>query len=351
MEDKIIVFVDNEGPCTRNDNAFESMVAAAEFCGLGKEIGTKVFKRFSNIDDIWGDFRLLNAIDPTYSSGHTLKVILSFLKAMGCTSQWLYGFAKKNIRIVPNIDLVLQNLSKKYNVLQVSTSYEFFIEAFCHLVGFDFKKTHCTIVKRFDEITITKKERKLLLNFMKEVAEMPIIEYNHKTGEVISEHRVFYERITSFIWHTVYKMSVGAFLREVHPVGQAQKLEIVISTIKKLDIPSHQVIYIGDSQTDAQCVKHINENGGLAMVFNGKGRVCNLSNLMYIGEDARAIEEVVTRFAIVGRKEIIDFYTPCREAVFGGLIAAVTSDNIEEFKEMSVKKRKEFRGVHIGELT
>lgn len=33
------------------------------------------------------------------------------------------------------------------------------------------------------------------------------------------------------------------------------------------------------------------------------------------------------------------------------MLAAVTPENIGWLEELSVEKRKEFRGVHIGELT
>jgi energy-converting hydrogenase A subunit R len=107
-------------------------------------------------------------------------------------------------------------------------------------------------------------------------------------------------------------------------------------------------MYVGDSQTDFGCVQLVKETG-LSLMFNGKGKVCDESDLMYIGEDARIIEEVADLFAEHGREWVIGYYTPQR--LHDGVIAAVTPQNLEELKEMSSKKRKEFRGVSIGELT
>lgn len=345
----ILIALDNEGPQTLNDNAQENTVALAEKCGLGEQVGVEFYKRLSNIDDIWGDFHRIPK-DPSYSSGHTLKVVLPFYKAMGADSQGLYEFAGKNLRIVPNIDGVLDSLSRKYNVWIISTSYEFFIRAFCDKVGFDFARACCTFVPRFDEIPITKEESAMLLDFMKEVAAMPVIEYDGKTGEVIPEHQVYYDRFTNFIWETVYNMPVGEMLRIVHPVGQAQKREAVEDICQEFKVPRERVMYGGDSQTDVQVVEWLQKEG-LTMMFNGKGRVCSLSDIMYIGEDARVIEEVADLFAERGRQGVIDHYMPPREASCGGVLAAVTPENIGELEPMSVKKRKEFRGIHIGELT
>ncbi len=217
-----MVFLDVEGPCTLNDNAQESVVASAIACGLGEEIGALCYQRLSVIDDIWGDFHLLPQ-DPGYSSGHTLKVILPFLRAMGANSQWLYDFARSSLRMVPNIGSVFADLTPRHSVWQISTSYEFYIRAFCDSIDFDFSRVRCTVVEGFDEIPISREETTLLLAFMEEVAQMPVIEYDGETGAIIREHQAYYNRITRFIWKAVYNMPAGEFLRIIHPVGQTQK--------------------------------------------------------------------------------------------------------------------------------
>ncbi len=269
---------------------------------------------------------------------------------MGATYQPLYDFAKKSIRAVPNIRKALAGLDRKYNVWMVSTSYEFFIQAFCDLVGFDFTRVRCTFVPKFDEITISREEAVLLPGFMKEIAAMPIIEYDGKTGEVIEGHQAHYDRFTKFVWETVYNMPVGELLRIVYPVGQAQKREAVEQILQENQIPLEKTMGVGDSQTDLQWVQ-LFKGKGLSMMFNGKGKVCGESDIMYIGENAAAIEEVADLFAERGRQGVIDYYTLPQEAKCGGLLSTVTPENIGELEPKSVKKRKEFRGGHIGELT
>ena len=349
MERKdVLVVLDNEGPQTKNDNAQENTVALAEKCGLGKEVGANFFKAISNIDDVWGDFHKI-AKDPYYSSGHTLKVVLPFFKAMGATSEWLYDFAKKSIKVVPNIAGVVRSLDSKYSVYQISTSYDFFIKAYCELIGFLFAKSDCTRVRAFDEIPISVEETEILKAFMKQVAKLPVISYNQKTGKVFAPYDRYYNLITGFVWEFLYHLQVGSFLKLVHPVGQQQKREVLCRLIQEHGIQREKILYVGDSQTDLGCVQLVKETG-LSLMFNGKGKVCDISNLMCIGEDARAIEEVADLFAEHGRKWVIGHYTPQRQ-VHHGIIAAVTPQNLEELKERSSEKRKEFRGVSIGELT
>ncbi|HEY4498923.1 MAG TPA: hypothetical protein VJH94_02545 [Candidatus Paceibacterota bacterium] len=349
IKNDIWLFLDNEGPCTLNDNAQENAVALAKACGLGEEVGVNFYRGTSNIDDIWGDFHKLPK-DPSYSSGHTLKVVLPFFKAMGATAEWLERFARASLRIVPKIEAVLPSLNRKFNVWQISTSYEFFVRAFCNAVGFDFARARCTAVDGFDAIRLTDAEARQLLAFMREAATMPVIQYDEKTGEVAPEHQEHYDRFTQFVWEAVYGMPVGQLLQTVHPVGQAQKREAVERICDEFGVLKERAMYVGDSQTDVQCVELL-QGCGLTMMFNGKGRVCRISDIMYVGEDAHAIEEVAHRFAELGRDGVIRYYSPTREAECGGLLATVTPENIDELHDRSVRKRKEFRGVHIGALT
>jgi predicted HAD superfamily phosphohydrolase len=205
-------------------------------------------------------------------------------------------------------------------------------------------------VDGFDAIRLSDAEAQQLLAFMREAAAMPVIQYDGKTGEVAPAHQVHYDRFTQFVWEAVYGMPVGQLLRTVHPVGQTQKREAVERICGEFGVPKECAMYVGDSQTDVQCVELL-QGRGLTMMFNGKGRVCRISDIMYIGEDARAIEEVAHRFAELGRDGVIRYYSPPQEAECGGLLAAVTPENIDELHDRSVKKRKEFRGVHIGSLT
>jgi energy-converting hydrogenase A subunit R len=275
--------------------------------------------------------------------------VLPFFKAMGATLPWLYDFAKKSIKVVPNIAEVVRSLDNKYSVRQISTSYDFFIEAYCNLIGFDLRKSVCTRIPLFDPIPISREDSEVLKSFMRLVASWPIIQYDQKTGEVYPLSSHAYNAITGFIWEFVYHLPVGTLLQTIHPIGQQQKREALISIVQKHEIPREKIFYVGDSQTDVGCAQYLKDEG-LTMMFNGKGKVCDESDLMYIGEDARAIEEVADLFAQHGREWVIGHYTPQRK-VLGGIIAAVTPQNLEELKDMSSKKRKEFRGVSIGELT
>lgn len=348
-----VVVLDNEGPCTKNDNAFEIFVAILMLFGFSEEAAATAFRNLSVIDDIWGDFKKVKFWDGTYSAGHTLKVILPFIKALGVELEWLYEFSRNHILVVPRINLVIPDLQDRgYEVFQISTSYSFFIEAFCNLVGLDFHRTYCTRIDPdlYSRVSVTAREKNKLLKFLKELSRMPPIKYDPQVGVITTEHQRNYDRITGFIWRTVCNMEVGRLIKEVHPVGQYQKYE----AFRKIELLTGQslnkMMYVGDSQTDVEIARYL-RGQGLVMMFNGKGQVCEFSDVMYIGQDARAITEIADVFCEGGRENVIKYCTPFRKAIFDGELHAVTSENVKRLEAMSVEMRKQFRGVHIGSLT
>lgn len=345
----INLFIDNEGPCTLNDNAQENTVALATACGVGKQVGIAFYHNTSNIDDIWGNYnRVLK--DPSYSSGHTLKVVLPFFRAMGATRDGLCQFARDSLRVVPNVGVVLRSLSGRCNVWQISTSYDFFVRAFCDAVGFDFTRVRCTAVPLFDELGLTAQESQLLREFVVEAAAMPEIQYDLRSGQVAPIHAAHYDRFTQFVWETLWSLDIGELLRSVRPVGQRQKREAVEGICREQAYLLEQTMYVGDSETDVECVRLL-QGRGLTMIFNGKGRVFELADIAYIGRDARAIQEVAMRFAQLGREGTIAHYSPEREAGCGGVLATITPGNTRSLHERSVKERQAFRGIAIGSLS
>ena len=350
---KIAVDLDVEGPLVRNDNAFELTVALARLCGLGAAVGRKFFEAISNIDDLWGDFALVADIDRTYSAGHTLKVILPFLRAMvavaGVGDSWLYGFSRRSLRVVPHTGEVLRFLNGAYKTGLISTSYDFFVRAFCDAVGFPFDRATCTVVGDFERVSVPIGHQKHLLALMKEVASMPLVEFD-KEGCVYEDSRQYAERLKEIVWRGVYGTQVGHhFLTAVHPVGQAQKRDALERHLRNCDIPRERAVYVGDSQTDVKCVELLADQG-LSVMVNGKGRVCDRSQLMYIGRDARAMRLAVSTFAQRGRQGTIAAFTP-GQIVNGGLMAAVTPENLPFLKAVSEGYRISFRGVAIGGLS
>ena len=350
----VIVDSDIEGPLVLNDNAFELTVALAKRCGLGAEVGRRFFTAMSRVDDLWGDFVLLHHIDPGYSSGHTLKTILPFLRAMAAEAEvgdpWLYGFSQGSLRTVPGTVGLLRYLRNHHYTRLISTSYDLFIRPFCDAVGFPFESVICTVVGEFEGVPISLGMRKALLSFTREIAAMPLVEFDTTTGVVVPESEEHERRICEIVWDSIYHDPLGnRFLTGVHPVGQSQKRKALEQHRLAFGLPKSQVMYVGDSQTDFQCVEYLGDEG-LSVMFNGKGKVCDGSSLMIIGRSAEATELVARVFARQGRQGVVRAFTP-GQLTHEGLIAAVTPENITWLKEISAAERNRFRGVQIGSLS
>lgn len=342
-------FIDVETPCVRNNNAQETLVFMAEQCGLGKEVGIKFFQRIESVDNIWGGDRKKIRQDPYYRPGGTLKVILPFLRAMDVTSKDLYDFARRSIKLTPNIKGVLASLDSNFNVRLLSTAYCFFVRAFCDSVDFQPEKAYCTRVDEFDEVPITEHQSEMLKYFMKEIASWPVIRHSEIRGGTISEYQRYYNALTGFIWEFVFNLPVGIFLQNIHPIDQQLKREVMVRLINEKNIQREKTFFVGDSEVDLDCIHLLKENG-LTLAFNGTGKVCEKVDLVYAGDDATIIEEVANLFARHGRERTIEHFTPIRQ-VSHGVIGAVTPQNIGELKEISIRKREEFLGTELGKLT
>lgn len=350
MKDRrILVVLDLEGPLLSNDNAFEITRYLAALCGLRAFIGGNFYERISRIDDIWGDFGLLGEIDPEYASGHTLKIMLPFFRAMWSDKRNLYEYSRRTVRVLPGADSTLRNLTKSYDCRIVSTSYDFFVKAALDSCGIDHRLAVCTQTPEFGDIPIGMFQRRALLDFMIEVAGMPLIEYNRETGEIDPRHRHPYDRITDFIWNELYYWDVGGLLSDVHPVGQAQKLEALITISGLLGYEPRDILYVGDSQTDVACVKYLRKHG-LTLLINAKRPVLESGHISAAVSDARVIGIIADLFADSGREAVLEHYAAGR-TVPGGYARTITADNLPSLEAINVCARQKARGAAVAALS
>ena len=347
-----VIGLDMEGPCLFNDNAFEILVIVLMLFGFTREAAGTVYNNLSVIDDIWGDHHKVVHIDPTYSSGHTLKIVLAIVRALGVELEWLKEFSRGSLLLVPNIVLTIRGLvAQGFELFGISTSYDFFVWEFFKLAGLDSARAYCTIVDPdlYNGISATMRQRNRVLKALTRISQMSPVEYDHKTGVVAVAHKENYDYITRFVWQTLRNMKVGQLMKEVIPVGQYQKYE----AFRKIELLTGEslssMMYVGDSQTDVQIAEYLFRYG-LVVTFNGKGKVCERSNIMYIGQDARAIGELAEVFGEVGRDGAIAYCSPSRQARCGGEFFAVTRENVKHLETKSVKMREHLRGA-AGSLT
>lgn len=293
---KRIFISDCEGPISKNDNAFE---LAQNFIPNGD----KLFVNISRYDDVLADVLR----KPDYSAGATLKLILPFFKAYGVTDRLMDEFSAKNIVLIANSRTFLRHMQSICDAFIVSTSYEHYMAALCKTVGFPFKNTYCTKV-RLDKCGITPKEKERLKEVAQEIAEMPKIDIPQAATAVEDFSRgdqAAIQWLDEIFWSEIPKMFVGKFLVDVVTVGGEQKAEAIRDAAGRLGAELADVMYVGDSITDAEAFKLVRANGGLTLSFNGNRYAVKTAEVAVLSETSLVTAVIADLFCRFGKEKAI----------------------------------------------
>jgi energy-converting hydrogenase A subunit R len=356
------VFVsDCEGPISKNDNAFE----------LAANIipdGDRFFALVSKYDDVLADVVKKHG----YKAGDTLRLILPFLKAYGATDKNIRGFSARNVLLVPGAKDTLTFVRTLMPSFIVSTSYEHYISSLCELTGFPFENCYCTRLN-LDKYNISEQETQMLRQLQTEIAMLPMIEIP-KNAESVDDFSMRDQEtvrlLDELFWQTILQMQSGRMLTEVNPVGGTEKAKAVSDIVEKLQCSLDQVMYTGDSITDAPAMRLVKEGGGLAVSFNGNDYSVRESDVAVLSGDTTVTSVLAEVFSKHGKEQVlglVDEWSPkglekhqvspelCKQmsAVFSGgfpQVERVTADNVERLKRESNVFRKTVRGEAIGKL-
>ena len=355
------IFVsDCEGPISKNDNAFE-------LTSHYVPEGTSFFTLVSTYDDVLADV----VKRPGYKAGDTLKLILPFLKAYGVTNQAIIEYSAKNILLIPDATKMLQYVRKIMPAFIVSTSYEQYMRALCDLVGFPFENVHCTKLD-VDKYAINKKEATRLKHLREEMVKMPIPEIPKGAKSLNDFQKALQEtvkRLNEIFWQELSGMAIGRILREVNPVGGKEKAQNVKTIVKRLKVNLDNVMYVGDSITDASVFKLVRKGGGLTVSFNGNAYAVREAEIAVLSEDAIVTAILADAFKKYGKgfvMKLIDDWKPSTLEKFSlaqplkkhllklrekfPRAEIVTSENKERLMKESAAFRKTVRGEAIGKL-
>ncbi len=356
-----IFVTDCEGPISKNDNAFELTSSLLPD-------GDSFFVLVSKYDDVLADV----VKKPDYNAGGTLRLILPFLKAYGTTDKKIRDFSARNVLLVPGAQNTLTFVRKLLPSFIVSTSYEQYIFALCTLTGFPFENTYCTRLK-MDKYDITAEETKRLTELGKEIAALPLIEIPKNASSVnefSQKDQETIERLDEIFWQELPKMESGRMLLEVNPVGGSEKARAVKDIIENLGCSLDEVMYVGDSITDAPPLKLVRDHGGFAVSFNGNDYSVKESDVAVLSGDTIVTSVLAEAFSRLGKEGALRFVEEwgpsglekyCGSSMLrermgvlfsGGFpqVEQVTADNMERLMRESSLFRKTVRGESIGKL-
>lgn len=293
---KRVFISDCEGPISKNDNAFE---LAANFIPNGD----KLFANVSRYDDVLAD--VLHK--PGYSAGATLKLILPFFKAYGVTDKQMDEFSAKNILLIADSQTTLRHVQAVADAFIVSTSYQYYIRALCRVVDFPYRNTYCTKVS-LDKCAITPKEKDRLKEVAQEIAQMQKISIPpeaRSTDNFSCTDKMAIQRLDEIFWSEIPTMFVGKFLFDVVTVGGEQKAEAIRDAVSHLGTELADVMYVGDSITDAEAFKLVRANGGLTLSFNGNRYAVKTAEAAVLSETSLATAVIADLFCRFGKEKAI----------------------------------------------
>jgi energy-converting hydrogenase A subunit R len=356
------VFVsDCEGPISRNDNAFE---VTAHFVPNGD----KLFTIVSKYDDVLSD--VLKR--PGYSAGDTLKLILPFLKAYGVTDSQMKEFSTQNLILIAGSRDTLQYVKAIANAFIVSTSYEHYIKALCKALDFPYGNTYCTKLS-IDKYELTEQEKTRLKEMASEIAQIPMIsippmakslkDFSNSDQEKIS-------RLNDVFWNRIANMRIGEIFSEVKPIGGRQKAEAVEDAVERVHASLEDLVYVGDSITDAEVFRLVRDGGGLTVSFNGNQYAVKSAEIAVLSENSVTTAIVADLFCKLGKQQTLQVLEnwnreTLRKTTVSRLlldrlftlypaalprVQIVTAKNMEMIIKESSGFRKKVRGEVIGRL-
>lgn len=243
------IFFDLEGPLSPQDNAYEVL-------GIIKE-GYKIFEVISRYDDL-----LTLEKRGNYEPGDTLALIAPFLVYNKISSVDIKRISDKALVTEGAKELVEKLISKGWDCYIISTSYEQHAYNIGSKIGLAKENIICTkfpidgYLKEFEneDFSLVRKLENDILSLYPPTLE--------KDQQIKS-------KLDKFFFRDLPKTPLGRILKEVIVVGGERKVKAVKELVKSTKKKLNETVVVGDSITDFKMLKFINEQKGLAIVFNG----------------------------------------------------------------------------------
>lgn len=347
---------DCEGPISKNDNAME----LSEFYIPS---GHHFFAIVSKYDDYLADIEKRSG----YKAGDTLKLILPFLKAFGATDGGMKQFSREHIMLVPGAKEALLDIHEIMETFIISTSYEPYIDALCDVVTFPKDRTFSTQIN-LDQYFLKDEERERLIHLAKEIQEMEMIEWPdgaQSLKDLSNTDQKAIRRLDEIFWGEIQGMVIGKILSEVNPVGGKEKAKAVLLSLERTGNGLEDVIYVGDSITDAEAFDLVRRGGGITLSFNGNRYALRSAEIACLSPHAFILTILADAFQKGGKEGLmamVDQWGPDSLTSFEThperikyleeypKVNRITDENRAMLIQESEAFRKQVRGVAVGSL-
>lgn len=263
MTTKKVCCWDLEGPISIIDFAAEigKLLNQKTELNLQKYDMGEFFFMISKYDDyivdIPGVKEKLNILD--YQPGDTLRLMAPMYAAC-FTDEELIKLAKNCLGLLPGCKELMAILQKEWEVFVISTSYTQFAYTVTSALNIPQGHVYCTDFK----IKEVRKEVNDIGNAVKILVEQIFQKYlnNDKNLDIVIDD------LNEFFWKNE-KSDYVKIMNKVRVRGGKNKELAVEDVSKKTRISISEMIALGDSITDISMLQRVNDEGGIAVTFNG----------------------------------------------------------------------------------
>lgn len=291
---KKVIGFDLEGPLSLQDNAYEVMRLIPE--------GDKIFEVISRYDDI-----LTLEGREGYEPGDTLKLITPFLMLHKISEQDIKEVSNRT-HLVKGAKELIKNLQENgWKVHIISTSYEQHAYNIAERLGISKRKVACTLfpLNRFYSFALRKKDYAIVENAensINHILDLCSIDNRSKDREIKTV-------LDRFYWHTLRRNSLWRQIcKEISVVGGRRKVQALEKMARCYNYEPHpntclnDIVAVGDSITDFQMLKVVEDTGGISIVFNGNIYVLPYGTVGLATTDMQDIQLILNVYIKEGRK-------------------------------------------------
>jgi len=339
---------DCEGPLTTNDNAQE---VAERFIPEGAEL----FARLSRYDDFLADV----VRKPGYNAGDTLRLLPPFLKAFHVTDEDVELFSAEGVLLVPGVEKALARVRALLPVYVISTSYTPYIRALAERLDLPLERCRRTELS-LDAWDMDEDETAWLRAQVPRVLARPVLELPDgacSLTDLSAADRETVADLDDLFWRRLPGTVAGELVAAVRPVGGGMKLAALEEIAAAEGTGLADVLYVGDSITDAPALTAVREAGGAALSFNGNGYALAAAEFAAASPDAEVCAHLAKAFADGGRDAVAAavraWPKPKQGARPTGKARArvgLVSEEGDALAEASAAARRRVRGERIARL-
>jgi energy-converting hydrogenase A subunit R len=323
---KNIYITNCEGPVSKNDSTCEIAEAFLPE-------GGKLFTLLKQFDDYLGDIEKIKS----HVYGDSLKYILPFLKAANVTDKDVREFANQHISVTNGTKEMFAFMQEKMGIYIVSTSYVHYVEEIAKYLGLEPANTYSTRVV-FDDYAMGEREQKMFTGLTNAFLQLPPISWN-EAGVVPPDGQFAIDSLKAFLLERLSTLSVNQWLKSIRLMSGANKADAVLDIAKRGNVSLEDIIYVGESITDANALSLVREQGGLSISYNGNSQAVLNAEYIVVSKDAGILKEMALTFCQSGKKSIQEGTTS--EGTFVCSRVNCDIDNVIFFSENMRKELQE----------